>query len=78
MAIRPTRHDDLDVMRECVRIDAVFTSWLMQHQDAPITPQVLRAAWRTAWVEGVIRERERQYEEQERRDILARVTGPIH
>jgi hypothetical protein len=58
----PRRHPHLDpgTLAECLVIDAAYLSWLesrRQNGDDVLDDKVLRSAWRTAWVEGVIRER---------------------
>jgi len=51
---------DPEIMAECIVIDSAFASWLMKrHLDNNdvLDMATVRAAWRAAWVEGVISER---------------------
>jgi hypothetical protein len=64
VSIRPQRHPNAPpaLIEECIRIDTAFASWLLANklkENDLLDYHLVRSAWRTAWVEGVIRERQR-------------------
>jgi hypothetical protein len=61
---RSQRHPNAppSLIEECILIDTAFASWLLacrMNKVEAFDLRMLRSAWRTAWVEGVIRERQR-------------------